>query len=295
MASRPSWNGYLKISLVSVPVSAYVGSQSGPSIRFHQLHNECHSRIRYVKTCPIHGEVSSADIVLGYEYAKDQYVVVDPDELEQLRDTSERAISVDSFVRPEAVDPAFFAGRTYYLVPDGQIGQKPYELIHDAMVAEGIHGIARMVLAKKEHIVRLRPLQRLLAADVLEYATRVKDTAEFEQEVAETHPSAQERKLTRQLMASMVEENLDLAAFTDSFTKQVEALIAAKMEGKDVVAAAPPEEPPIVNIMDALRKSMKQSRTPRGKGTKERRPSVRSVARRVPAPKRGTERRRKSG
>ena len=130
-----------------------------PRIRFHQLHNECHSRIRYVKTCPIHGEVSSADIVLGYEYAKDQYVVVDPEELEQLRDTSERAISVDSFVRPEAVDPAFFSGRTYYLVPDGEIGQKPYELIHDAMMAEGLHAIARMVLTKKEHIVRLRPLK----------------------------------------------------------------------------------------------------------------------------------------
>jgi DNA end-binding protein Ku len=295
MAPRPSWNGYLKISLVSVPVSAYVGSQSGPAIRFHQLHNECHSRIRYVKTCPIHGEVSSADIVLGYEYAKDQYVVVDPEELDQLRDTSERAISVDSFLRPEAVDPAFFSGRTYYLVPDGEIGQKPYELIHDAMVAEGIHGIARMILTKKEHIVRLRPLRKLLAADVLEYATRVKDTSEFELEVAETHPSAQERKLTRQLMSSMVEENLDLAAYTDSFTKQVEELIAAKLEGKNVVAATPDEEPPIVNLMDALRKSMKQGRTPKRKGEKPRQPAVRSVARRVPAPKHGTVRKRKSG
>jgi hypothetical protein len=80
MAPRPSWNGYLKISLVSVPVTAYVGSQTGPAIRFHQLHKECHSRIRYVKTCPIHGEVSQDEIVLGYEAAKDQYVVVEPDE-----------------------------------------------------------------------------------------------------------------------------------------------------------------------------------------------------------------------
>jgi DNA end-binding protein Ku len=295
MAPRPSWNGYLKISLVSVPVSAYVGSQTGPAIRFHQLHKECHSRIRYVKTCPIHGEVSQAEIVLGYESAKDQYVVVEPDELEELRDTSDRAIAVDSFVRPEAVDPAFFTGRTYYLVPDGEIGQKPYELIHDAMLAEGLHAIARMVLTKKEHIVRVRPLKGLLAADVLEYATRVKDPAEFADEISKTNPSAQERKLTRQLIASMVEEKLDLAAYTDSFTKQVSELIEAKMEGKETVVATPAEEPPIVNLMDALRKSMKQGRTPKGKRTKARQPAVRSVARRVPAARRGTDRRRKSG
>ena len=198
-------------------------------------------------------------------------------------------------MRPEAVDPAFFSGRTYYLVPDGEIGQKPYELIHDAMVAEGIHGMRGWSSRKRSTSCRLRPLRKLLAADVLEYATRVKDTSEFEQEIAETHPSAQERKLTRQLMASMVEENLDLAAYTDSFTKQVEELIAAKMEGKNVVVATPAEEPPIVNLMDVLRKSMKQGRTPKRKGGKPRQPAVRSVARRVPAPKYGTVRKRKSG
>lgn len=294
MAPRPSWNGYLKISLVSVPVSAYVGSQSGPAIRFHQLHKDCNSRIRYVKTCPIHGEVSQADIVLGYEYAKDQYVVVDPDEIEELRDTSERAIAVDSFVRPDVLDPAYFSGRTYYLVPDGEIGQKPYELIRDAMAAEGLHAVARMVLTKKEHIVRLRPLKTLLAADVLEYATRVKDPGEFEEEVSTTNPSAQERKLTRQLIASMVEDKLDLAAYTDSFTKRVEELIDAKMHGNNLVVATPPEEPPIVNLMDALRESMKQKRTSKGKGAKLRHPALPSVARRVPA-KRGPERKRKSG
>lgn len=295
MASRPSWNGYLKISLVSVPVSAYVGSHSGPTVRFNQLHKDCHSRIKYVKTCPIHGEVSPSEIVLGHEYAKDQYVVVEPDEIDELRDTSERSIAVDSFVRPESLDPAFFTGRTYYLVPDGEIGQKPYELIHDAMVAEDLHAIARMVLTKREHIVRLRPLKNLLAVDVLEYATRVKDPAEFEEELSKSNPSAPERKLTRQLISSMVEEKPDLAAYTDSFSKRVEDLIAAKMEGKDLVVAPPPEEAPIVNLMDALRASMKQGRTAKVKKPKTRQPALSSVARRVPAPKRGTDRKRKSG
>jgi len=163
------------------------------------------------------------------------------------------------------------------------------------MLGEGLHAIARMVLTKKEHIVRVRPLKGLLAADVLEYATRVKDPAEFADELSKTNPSAQERKLTRQLIASMVEEKLDLAAYTDSFTKRVTELIDAKMEGKETVVATPAEEPPIVNLMDALRKSMKQGRTLKGKRTKARQPAVRSVARRVPAARRGTDRRRKSG
>ena len=148
--------------------------------------------------------------------------------------------------------------------------------------------IARMVLTKKEHIVRLRPFNgNFWPPTCWNTPTRVKDTAEFEEELSKTNPSAQERKLTRQLISSMVEENLDLAAYTDTFTKQVEELIAAKMEGKNVVAAMPADEPPIVNLMDALRESMKQSRDPKRKGGKPRQPALRSVARHVPRLKTG--------
>jgi DNA end-binding protein Ku len=106
MAARSSWKGFLQLSLVSIPVKAYTAANSaGSSISLNQLHAECHSRIRYLKTCPEHGEVSKDEIVMGYEYAKGQYVVVDPDELEKLRTESDRSISIDRFVPTSQIDP----------------------------------------------------------------------------------------------------------------------------------------------------------------------------------------------
>src|SRR5438067_4551847 len=117
MAARPSWEGFLKVNLISVPVKAYSATVSGGGkIGFHLIHQECNSRIRYKKVCPIHGEVSNDEIVSGYEYSKGQYVIVDAEDLEKLHPENEKTITIDTFVHPAALDPVFFAGRTYYLV-----------------------------------------------------------------------------------------------------------------------------------------------------------------------------------
>src|SRR5688572_7414279 len=133
MAARSSWKGFLRLSLVSVPVKAYTATASSGDIRLNQLHAECNSRIQYKKTCPIHGEVTNDQIVSGYEYAKGQYVVVDPDELEKLRTEADRAIKIDVFIKPEALDPLYLSGRSYYLLPDGPVAQKPYAVIIEGM------------------------------------------------------------------------------------------------------------------------------------------------------------------
>src|SRR4051812_861779 len=112
--AHASWKGFLRLSLVSVPVQAFnaaAGSAKG-DVSFNQLHEACHSRIKYQKTCPIHGEVSNSEIVKGYEYAKGQYVVVDEDEIEALRGHSEQAVNIDKFVKPDSIDPAYFEGTT---------------------------------------------------------------------------------------------------------------------------------------------------------------------------------------
>src|SRR5436190_21089996 len=119
MAARSAWKGFLKLSLVSVPVKAYTASAgSGGEIHLNQLHAECHSRIKYKKTCPIHGEVSQDEIVMGYEYSKDQYVVIDTAELEKLRTEDSKAITFQEFIEPDSLDPVYYRGTTYYLVPD---------------------------------------------------------------------------------------------------------------------------------------------------------------------------------
>jgi DNA end-binding protein Ku len=124
MARYSSWKGYLKISLVSVPVKAYTASSSSAKVSLNQLHAGCNNRIQYKKTCPVHGEVAAAEIVSGYEYTKGQYVVIDTDELEKLRTESDRSINVTTFVTADTIDPLYDSGKNYYLLPDGPVGQK---------------------------------------------------------------------------------------------------------------------------------------------------------------------------
>src|SRR5437588_10618525 len=123
MASRSVWSGFIRFGLVTVPVKAYTGAVSGGGgIALNQLHSACNSRIQYKKVCPAHGEVRAEDIVSGYEFAKGQYVVIDPAELEKLRTPSDKAINVQAFVAPESLDARYFSGKTYYLLPDGPVG-----------------------------------------------------------------------------------------------------------------------------------------------------------------------------
>ncbi len=297
MAPRPAWKGYLRISLVSVPVQAFTGSSGssdeGSPVRFNQLHRDCHSRIKYVKTCPVHGEVPNDEIVSGYEYAKGQYVEINPEELAELRPEGERAISVEGFVHPDTVRPEYLGGKSYILTPDGNIGQKPYQLIQEAMEAENLNAIARMKITTREHLARLRAEDGLLIVDLLQYASQVKDPAQFKEELVDTKPTTPERKLTRQLIASMVDDEIDLSEKSDAYTDRVRELIDAKVQGKQIVVPQPVEEPPIVNIMDALKKSMKQEAESGKRAKATTRPPVKAVARRLPS--RPAKKQRKSG
>jgi DNA end-binding protein Ku len=264
VARSSAWKGYLKVSLVSVPVRAYTAAATGGGrISFNQLHAECHSRIRYTKTCPVHGEVSNDEIVLGYEYAKGQYVVMDPDEIEKIRpDGEDRSIAVDAFVPAGSVDPLYLSGKSYYLAPDGPVGQKPYQLIRDAMESDGLHAVAKAVLSNREQLVLVRPLGRLLTMSVLEYAAQVKSPESFEDEVIEAKSEKQEVQLAKRLIEGMTVERLDLSEYRDLYTERMTELIGAKVEGKEVVSPPAAEEPAVINLMEALKKSVAQVKRP---------------------------------
>ncbi len=120
MAARSTWKGYLQINLVSIPVKAYTATASGSEIRLNQLHAKCNARINYKKTCPVHGEVKADEIVSGYEYSKDQYVIIDTAELDKLRTEDDKAIRVTTFVMPDDIAPGYYSGKMHYLVPDGR-------------------------------------------------------------------------------------------------------------------------------------------------------------------------------
>jgi DNA end-binding protein Ku len=271
MASRYSWKGYLKLSLVSVPVRAYnAASASAAGIQLHQLHAECNSRIRYKKFCPVHGEVSNDEIVTGYEYSKGQYVVVDRNEL---RAEADKSINVDAFVAAGSIDCLYHSGKNFYLVPDGPVGQKPYSLIRQSMADENLQAVAQVVMSNKEHVVLLRPIGRVLTMTVLEYKEDVKEPAGFEDDVVETSPTAQEKKLTKQLIEGMVREDFDLGDYRDQYTRKMTAMIEAKVEGRELVTPPVTEQAEVINLMDALKKSVQQVAPPEKASTNGKKPS----------------------
>jgi DNA end-binding protein Ku len=298
MAPRSSWKGYLKLSLVSLPVKAYTATTTTSAIRLNQLHAECHSRIKYQKVCPVHGEVTGDEIVSGYEFAKGQYVIVDPDELQQLRSEGDKAINVNAFIRSDALDPVYQSGRTYYLVPDGPVGQRPYALVRQAMVDEGLHAVAQVVLSNREQLVLLRPIEHLIGMTVLEYKNQVKDPASFEDEISDGEASQQEIELTRQLMQGMLQEEFDLGQYRDVYTEKLTELIQAKVEGKELVAPPATEEPQVINLMEALKQSVQQVKPPKREAASQKKKPAKKTAPSAPkgakAKKKTAKRKRKT-
>jgi DNA end-binding protein Ku len=281
MPARSAWKGFLKLSLVSVPVKAYTASASGGGeIHLNQLHAECNSRIQYKKTCPIHGEVRQDEIVSGYEYSKGQYVVVDPAELDKLRTADEKAIKIDTFVATDTIDAVYYSGKTYYLVPDGPVGQRSYSVIYQAMEQEKRYAVAQVVMHGREQLVLLRPMSGLLAMSILSYEHQVNKPAAFQEEAPSQEASAEELKLAKHLIATTTAKKFELSKYKDVYTQKLTQLIEAKVAGKEIVAPPVHEEGQIINLMDALRNSLARA--------KQEEPATAKPPKRV-APSRGKE------
>jgi DNA end-binding protein Ku len=265
MAPRSSWKGFLKLSLVSVPVKAFTANETSEEIHLNQLHAECNNRVRYKKVCPEHGELRSEEIVSGYEYAKDQYVVIDPDELQKLRLESDKAVGIEGFIKPEEIDPLYFSGRTYYLMPDGPAGSRPYALLHKGMLDAGVVALAKVVMSGRTQLVLVRPVGRLLSMSVLIYAKRVRDSVSLEDELQPLELNPEEDKLTQILISASRIEDFGLDRYTDKYTDELNRLIKMKIDGEEVVAVPDAEEPKILILMDALKKSVAEVQSASGK------------------------------
>jgi DNA end-binding protein Ku len=299
MAARSSWKGYLKISLVSVPVKAYTATSSTSSIALNQLHAVCNSRIKYQKVCPIHGEVPNEEIVSGYEFAKGQYAVIDTAELALLRVESDKSINVSQFVDEGEVDNRYLTGSCYFLVPDGPVGQKAYALVRDVMKESSLRGIAQIVLFNKEQLVMLRPIENLIGMFVLRHASEVKLPSAFSDEVGETQGTAQELKLAKQLMEGLKQNRFEIEQFPDVYTEKLTALIQSKVEGKELVTPESIEEPQVINLMEALKASIEKVAPSGAQAPKKQAPSratrARKGAKEATPAKASTPRKRKSG
>jgi DNA end-binding protein Ku len=264
MAAHASWKGFIKLSLVSVPVKAYTATATGSDITLHQLHAKTHTRIQYKKFAPEVGEVSSDEIVKGYEYAKGQYVIVEDDEIDKLRTESDKSVRIDGFIRPEDLSSVYMGGRTYFLTPDGPVGQKPYSLLMKGMEANGVCAIAEVVISQKEQVVMVRPVEGVLAMTVLNRKDEVKAASAFKDEITETEASEAEKSLADTLIKASIIKDFDFSKYKDVYKEKLTKLIQLKIEGKEIIQVRDPEEPKIINLMEALKRSVAEAQAAQG-------------------------------
>jgi DNA end-binding protein Ku len=290
---RSSWKGYLKLSLVSVPVKGYTANVSASDVALNQLHSECHSRIKYKKTCPIHGEIPKEEIVSGYEYAEGQYVVIEPEELAKIRGERERAVTLDAVVPLNSVEPVHFSDKTYYLVPDGKVGQKPFALIQQCLTEDKLQAVGRVVLFGREELVLVRPVEGLLAMTALKYESQIAHPSMLAEELEKPALKSQEIGLTKTLLEAFVKDDFSLASYQDTYVEKLTELIQAKVEGKEVVTPPAAEEPHVINLMDALKRSVAAARKSERPASGSRKPARKTST--AHARPRSGKRKRKTG
>lgn len=280
MAARTSWEGYLRLNLLSVPVKAYNTAKSGGGkIGFHMIHARCHSRIQYEKVCPTHGEVTDNEIVKAFEFARNQYVVVDDDEREKLLPEDDKAITIDTFIRPGDLDPIYYGDRSYYLVPDGRVAQKPYAVLQRVMAERERYAVAQVVMSGRGLVVLVRPMDGLLTMTVLNYDEQIKKPAEFADDVPDVEVAARELELAESLVDASTTDRFDFSDYKDEYTEKLTEMLEAKSAGKKVVRAHREDEPAVLSLMDALRQSLEHTRPGRSAGRQAQKSS--------PKPKKG--------
>jgi DNA end-binding protein Ku len=272
---RASWRGNLSFGLVSFPVQAVNAlNRQQSDIHFHQLHATCHRRIRYQKVCPVHGEVSSDEIVSGFEHRKGKYIEVEPEELDAVRTKKERALTIDAFVDPASIDAVYFDGRMYYLVPDGSASQEPYAIIAEAMERAECWGVGQIVFSGKDQLVAVRPLDGRLHMAMLNYDEEIKTPADVLPRPKRAAGAAKQVKLAQSLIDAWYSDDFDFTSYDDNYRERLERLIEAKKKGHEVVEPEDDaEEPEVINLLEALKQSVQNARSdrPRKKSSRRKR------------------------
>ena len=250
------------------------------------------------KVCPVHGEVGGDEIDSGYEYAKGQYVVIDPSELDSLRSESDKAINIDTFVSPHIIEATYYSGKNYYLTPDGAPGQKPYRLFHQALLDQEFIAVATVVMHGKEQLVLLRPQDNLLVMTILNYESEVKNISSFNDEVDQSADyTAEELKLTKTLMQATQSQDFVFGKYTNKYTERLTRLIEAKIAGEEIVAASSEEPTSVISLMDALKASVEraQQASPKSSTTARKSKSPAKMATSSKQRKSTAKRKKKSG
>ena len=254
MAARPTWKGYLKISLVNIPIKVFPATDAGATLSFNQLHAECRTRIQQKRWCPkCEREVPNTDIVKGYEFEKGRYVVVGDEDIEKVRVESTRVINLEKFTEDTAIDPIYLE-RPYYLAPDGDVAKEAFAVIREGMAGKA--GIGKVALYGREYLVKVQPRERGLIMYTLRHANEIRSMNSIDELSGmpdKVKPG--EVKLAQQVIGTF-EGDVDFESYRDDYQVGLREIIDAKIEGREIVTPEIEAPPKVVNLMDALRKSL---------------------------------------
>jgi DNA end-binding protein Ku len=266
MPARPTWKGFMKISLVSIPVRVFPATDAAATISFNQLHNECQTRIQQKRWCPkCEREVPLSEIAKGYEFEKGRYVVMTEDDMAKVRPESTRVIDLVQFTDAAAIDP-IYVERPYYLAPDGAMAQEAFAVMREGM--KGKAGIGKLALYGREYLVAVQPRDKGLVMYTLRHAKEVRSMGQIEElEQVPSKVKPDEIKLARQVIGNF-EGALDLTEYSDRYQEELQRIIDAKVAGEEVVATVEEAPPKVVNLMDALRQSLDRVSTGKKKAAK---------------------------
>ena len=258
---RSIWNGVVSFGMVSIPVKLYTATDN-KDISFNQLHKKCGTRIKQQRWCPTDEQVVDYDEILrGYEYARDQYVVLSEEDFEKIPLPSKHAIELAAFVKDDQIDPIYYE-KSYYLEPD-ETGIKPFALLMRALKKKGLTAVAKLAIRNKERLCALRPYDGTLMLETLYYPDEVR--VQKGEGLPEVKVSEKELDMAFSLIDLMTED-FKPAEFKDNYREALMEVIQAKLEGQEIVEAPTPHEGKVVDLMTALKASVEAAK---GRGRPE--------------------------
>ena len=252
------WKGHLTFGLVSLPIKLFSAARS-ETVSFNQLHKSDHSRVKQVLYCQAEDKpVPRSELVKGYEYEKDKYVVLDDEDVKKAAPPSAKTMEILEFVKTDEVDPVYMES-SYYVAPD-EAGEKPYSLLFEGLKRTGYVALAKVAMHSREHIVILRPGQKGIILHTMYYADEVRKVEEFRTD--STLIKDKEVDLAKMLIESLAAP-FEPEKYKDSYRENLMEMIKAKVEGKELVEAPTTEKlAPVVDIMEALKMSLAQAKKP---------------------------------
>jgi DNA end-binding protein Ku len=282
MAYRPTWQGHLKLSLVTCPVALYTAVNAGGDVHFNLINPKTNNRIKMITTDPDTGPIDRSDLVKGYEVEKGKYILITDDEIKSVKLESTKTIDIERFVPADEIDRIYW-DHPYYLAPDGKMAQEAFAVIREAMVRSEQIALGRVVLSTRERILALEPRGEGILAYSLRTDAEVRKESEIFGSIAKTKPDPGMIDIAEKIIEQK-EGPFDPTKFVDRYEEALKALIAEKQKGHKPVAAEEPDDTNVVDLMAALKASLagKAAKSAAaGKGTKAK-PSEKSK----PAPRR---------